>query len=136
VTDSANEAVSDLVERWLTKAAEDLGVATVLLDNPLVARWAVCFHAQQAAEKALKAILVQSSIEFPRSHSLERLFQLIPDRAAERIDRESLIRLTPWAVAGRYPEDIPTPSAQLAAELVADAYALLEIVSAVVGDRA
>ena len=66
MTDSADEAASDLVERWLTKAAEDLGAATVLLDNPLVARWAVCFHAQQAAEKALKAILVQSSIEFPR----------------------------------------------------------------------
>jgi HEPN domain-containing protein len=38
--------------RWIAKAEDDLGVATLVLDSSIGARWAACFHAQQAAEKA------------------------------------------------------------------------------------
>lgn len=39
----------------------------------------VCWLAQQATEKALKAILVFLQIDFPRRHDLDALRNLIPD---------------------------------------------------------
>src|SRR4051794_36975332 len=96
-------------QQWLAKAAEDLGVAQLILDNATAARWAACFHAQQATEKALKAVLVATGTDFPRTHVLERLADLLG--GVELVDRALLVQLTPWAVAGRYPEDIPDPTA-------------------------
>lgn len=111
--------------QWLDKANEDLVVAELILTSTIAARWAAGFHAQQAAEKAVKALLVTSGIDFPRTHSLERLADLLGD-AAGIFDRSALIDLTPWAVAGRYPEDMPDPSAEEASELVASARTVVE----------
>ncbi|MCH8838155.1 MAG: HEPN domain-containing protein [Candidatus Marinimicrobia bacterium] len=38
----------------------------------------LCFHAQQAAEKALKAVLVANSVAVPNIHSIRRLIDLLP----------------------------------------------------------
>lgn len=113
---------------WLGKAAEDLAVAELILNSIVAVRWAAGFHAQQAAEKALKAVLVASGIDFPRTHSLERLADLLGD-TAKIFDRSALIDLSPWAVAGRYPEDMPDPSAEDAARLVASAHSIVNAAS-------
>jgi HEPN domain-containing protein len=84
-------------------------VATVVVEAATGVNWAACFHAQQATEKALKALLVAFGIDFPRSHALERLLGLLPAHVAQQFDVDSVAELTPWAVAGRYPEDIPNP---------------------------
>jgi HEPN domain len=84
-------------------------VANIVLHAQLGVNWAVCFHAQQATEKALKAVLVLYGIDFPRSHALERLLALIPAEPASTFEVESVVELTPWAATGRYPEDIPNP---------------------------
>jgi HEPN domain-containing protein len=57
----------------LTKARQDLAVAELIASSELAARWAACFHAQQAVEKALKGLLVTRRVDFPKLHSLERL---------------------------------------------------------------
>src|SRR5262245_36549096 len=44
--------------RWLAKAEEDLAVARLLVQSDSPVRWAACFHSQQAAEKAIKSLLV------------------------------------------------------------------------------
>jgi HEPN domain-containing protein len=111
--------------RWLEKAAEDLEVADLILGSTVAARWAACFHAQQAAEKALKAVLVAMGVDFPRTHSLERLADLLGGEA-DAFERSMLIDLTPWAVAGRYPEDMPEPSQELATRLVASARSVVD----------
>lgn len=103
---------------WLSKAGDDLRVAEVILSGEIGVEWAACFHAQQAAEKALKGVLVHLGIDFPKSHSLDRLVALMPSDAAERFDLDALIELTPWAVAGRYPEDIENPSGAQAARVI------------------
>jgi HEPN domain-containing protein len=69
---SATEA-----ERWLSKASDDLAIARVVTSTPDVPRWPACFHAQQAAEKALKAHLVAAGIAFPFTHALDRLADLV-----------------------------------------------------------
>jgi hypothetical protein len=68
-----------------------LTVATVVLEQAGGVNWAACFHAQQATEKALKALLVALGIDFPRSHALERLLALLPAHIA----RSSTLRLSP-----------------------------------------
>ena len=93
--------------------------------SPVGVNWAACFHAQQAAEKALKALLVWLGIEFPRTHVLERIADLLPADITTTLDREALISLSPWAVAGRYPEDISDPSAVATTALVNAARAIV-----------
>ena len=51
--DESIEPSAEEARRWLLKAKEDLAVAGLVLDSPIGVNWASCFHAQQAAEKAL-----------------------------------------------------------------------------------
>jgi HEPN domain-containing protein len=103
---------------WLSKAGDDLRVVEVIVSGEIGVEWAACFHAQQAAEKALNGVLVHLGIDFPKSHSLDRLVALMPSDVAERFDLDALIELTPWAVAGRHPEDIENPSGAQAARVI------------------
>jgi HEPN domain-containing protein len=65
-----------------------------------------CFHAQQAAEKYLKALLQSRAVRFPNTHDLAKLGGLFP--ADLILALEDLARLTPFAVSSRYPGvDIP-----------------------------
>lgn len=69
-------------------------------------------------------------IDFPRSHNLDRLVALMPVDVAERFDLEVLIELTPWAIAGRYPEDIENPAAGQARAIVDSAADIVQEVKA------
>ena len=64
-----------------------------------------CWLAQQAAEKALKAILVFASIEPPRSHDLDLLRNLAPAGWQLKTSLSDLAELSQWAVEARYPRD-------------------------------
>src|SRR5690606_41165325 len=64
--------------RWLDYALSDLAAAKTLLANPDHYPRQVCYLAQQAAEKALKAALVREQVDFPFSHDLDRLRNLLP----------------------------------------------------------
>ena len=93
--------------RWLRFSAEDLDVANRLLTGcPAVPRH-VCWLAQQSAEKALKAALVLEEVEFPFSHDLDALRNLLPDGWLIRADIPDLAELTEWAVETRYPGEWP-----------------------------
>lgn len=83
--------------------------------------WAACFHAQQAAEKAIKALLVLHGIDFPKSHALTTLAMLLPTEVQLHLDFDSIAELTPWAVAGRYPEDTADPDPATTSRLAATA---------------
>ena len=89
---------------WLVKADDDL----LNIDNNLMAArvpWdTLCFHAQQAAEKTLKAILVHDGINPPRTHDL---IALLADCVLVRPELQSLQQdcslLNVYSVASRYP---------------------------------
>ena len=97
-------------EAWLAKADHDL----LNIQNNLAAAevpWdTVCFHAQQAAEKLLKAFLVFHRQIPPRTHDLVVLLT-----GCVRIEEELLPleddcrRLTYYAVSVRYPSDLFEP---------------------------
>ena len=63
-------------DRWLRYAEEDLITAETLLAQAHIPPRQACWHAQQAAEKALKAVLIFLQIDFPRTHDLNVLRNL------------------------------------------------------------
>ena len=64
---------------WIRHARSDLALAKV--ERPADALLeALCFHAQQAAEKAIKAVLVRHDVEAPRTHSIRALLDLLPSQ--------------------------------------------------------
>ena len=93
--------IDDVVRGWLRKAESDL----VAVDATLNAGSfdAACFHAQQAAEKYLKAYLTHAGAEFPFTHNLAKLVELC---VAVDASFDSLLPaaepLTPFATQSRY----------------------------------
>ncbi|MEW6047383.1 MAG: HEPN domain-containing protein [Bacillota bacterium] len=101
--------------RWLRYAQEDLLTAQAVEQNPSLARREVCWLAQQAVEKALKAALVFCGVDFPRTHDLDILCRLLPDGWATRERFPDLTELTAWAIAARYPGEWSEPTVVQAA---------------------
>ncbi len=83
---------------WLARAEEDLEAARVLDRSSLHALAA--FHAQQAAEKALKALAIERGDGLLRTHDTERLARLV--KAPDAIT-EAAAFLNVFYVGGRYP---------------------------------
>ncbi len=113
------EMKRELVKQWLTKAEQDLTAARILLQaNPFVL-CIVCFHAQQAAEKALKAYLAWEQIDFPKTHNIGALIMLISGVNKELADGLMPARiLSDYAVEGRYPGDLPEVNQEEASEAI------------------
>ncbi len=64
-------------KQWLKYADENLRSAKVLLDNKL---FNPCLqNAQQAIEKMLKALLVEFSVKFKKTHSINKLAMLLAE---------------------------------------------------------
>lgn len=62
---------------WLRYAQSDLELAQ-LGHSPRILLETLCFHAQQAAEKSIKAVLMTQNIPIPRTHSIDVLLNLLP----------------------------------------------------------
>ncbi|HEY3347083.1 MAG TPA: HEPN domain-containing protein [Nitrospirota bacterium] len=113
------EIRKDQVAQWVHKAEEDLGAANLLLGPGCFAA-AIGFHSQQAAEKYLKAFLVWNQTDFPKTHDLGKLLDLVA--LTNKALSESLYDinvLTDYGVDIRYPGDIPELSLAEAKEAVA-----------------
>ncbi len=98
--------MSELTElqAWVARAEEDYLVAVMSLRRKQPLTVTACFHAQQCAEKYLKALLLAHDCAFPRSHDLRLLSGLCNeadvwvDVAVIRLDSLSF-----YAVNTRYP---------------------------------
>ncbi|MCD4819676.1 MAG: HEPN domain-containing protein [Candidatus Cloacimonetes bacterium] len=90
-------------EMLLYKSQQDLIVLKKLYLDTEVADEIKGFHAQQAAEKMLKTVLTFEGIEFPFTHRLSDLLDLLKDNKILFPDSfEELRFLTPFAVEFRY----------------------------------
>jgi HEPN domain-containing protein len=98
------ENVSLVVREWVEKAENDLkNAAHTLLMNEDCPTDTVCYHAQQCAEKYLKALLVANNIPFPKTHDLEELHAIVPRRYHPLLDGDEQSVLTDYATGARYP---------------------------------
>jgi HEPN domain-containing protein len=103
---SPKRDLSDLAKRYARKAQSDEIALEKLTEDEDVPDDVIGFHAQQAAEKLLKAALANAGVTPPRTHNLIRLASLINESGLTPPPAVSEARsLTPWAVQFRY-EDI------------------------------
>jgi HEPN domain-containing protein len=87
------------------KAAGDLHAASALARDPQQADHVIGFLAQQAVEKAIKAVLAYHREDMPRTHDLAYLATRLPHVVG--VPPRDARWLTPWAVAWRYEEQVP-----------------------------
>ena len=87
---------------WLRYAASDLEIAHIP-QSPQILLEGLCFHAQQAVETALKAVLIAHAIPFPRTHNITVLIDLVPPDVVLPSEVEAAASLTDYAVLTRYP---------------------------------
>ena len=87
---------------WLDDAESDLANARTLSvhRDEHTAPFAAAFHAEQAVEKALKALLIWHGIYYPPKHDLGLLVSLLPAGTATR--RLTIAGLTVYAVEQRH----------------------------------
>jgi HEPN domain-containing protein len=105
-------------QAWFLRAASSLararsghGVPGILLDD-------LCFDAQQAAEKALKALLVARGKDFPKTHAIAHLLTLLEQAGVATPDKvKRAATLTAYAVRARYPGGPPVTEADYQAAL-------------------
>jgi HEPN domain-containing protein len=99
-----NRRIPGSPEEWLSHAESDLKLASLASKDSQIIRGQVCFHAQQAAEKSIKAVLLFKGVEFPLTHDIEELLEIAEDH--EIPVPENVLdadQLTPYAVETRYP---------------------------------
>ncbi|MHB1592422.1 MAG: HEPN domain-containing protein [Sulfuricella sp.] len=93
-------------ERFLRLAKRDQAAFAALLNASAVDPAVACFHAQQAAEKALKAVMCLRGLEYRRTHDLEELAGTLADIGiVPPADEIALRCLTPYAVEFRYDDE-------------------------------
>jgi HEPN domain-containing protein len=120
---------------WLRLAREDLRMAEWAQSEAIHNQ--ACFHAQQCAEKAVKAWLAHTGITPPRIHQLTVLVSLLP-HALEDEDAAGLMLLDRFYVPTRYPDALPgsledgLPDESDAVEAVTTARAVLTTVVRVI----
>ena len=121
-------------KQWLDMADMDLGVAKHLMENyypkPLEI---ICYHRQQAAEKAIKAVVISQGTKggMPRLHDLSFLLNQVKNFVKiEEKYYDYADALTPYGVAVRYPNELfieehhAKEAIQYAEEIVQWAHAL------------
>lgn len=96
--------MNPLTREWLAKAEEDYRLVLSLLRRKKIPANTICFHAQQAVEKHLKAVLQERGIRFARTHDLVALLGLLEAGAGSLpLLIDDLRELSDYAVIARYP---------------------------------
>ena len=93
-----------LTQEWVDKAEGDYRVSSAQWQSADPVWDAICFHAEQCAEKYLKAWLVEHALDFPKTHDLEVLAKMCLPMLSELAPLMDGLRfLTSSAIEVRYP---------------------------------
>lgn len=93
-------------EQWLKFAHDDLVIGKRALLEHEVIIWPALYHAQQCAEKALKAYLIFKKQQPRRTHDLVDLLELCMEFDPEfKNFLQDAADLTPYVSESRYPDD-------------------------------
>jgi len=112
---SPRETLVAETREWLDRARADLQACAALIAAGLAAE--ALFHAQQCAEKAMKAVLTWNQVPFQKTHDLEELKQLCLALAAGATAQLAGIgRLSQYARRFRYPGAPYSPEPEEAEE--------------------
>ena len=121
---------------WVRYATADLRLAEAAPPEGVLLEF-LCFHAQQAAEKALKGVLIGRTGEPPpRTHDLALLLDRLRDSGVGGplpLDAASAQALTQYAVLTRYPADLGEVDEAEWQRAVADARAVVAWAAGAIG---
>lgn len=118
---------------WIQRARSNLLQARN--EHPDIYFEDLCFQAQQAAEKALKALILQNGGTFPRTHDIAYLISLVEQQlGATPDDLQDAAVLTRYAVATRYPGVIEPVTREEYVEVLDLAVHLVEWVEQAIRD--
>ena len=96
------------IQAWLEKATEDDLACVSLIEHGRARPASACFHAQQMADKYLKALLAASELKVKKTHDLRVLATLLKDVFPEVLSFEiEFTILNKYAITSRYPGDFP-----------------------------
>jgi HEPN domain-containing protein len=101
---SRERNIREKVREWISFAEDDLRMslcAKRLKSN--VPYRLIAYHAQQCAEKYLKAYLVYQNVDFPYTHSIATLIKLCDKHTPWVKEIQDADLLTPYAITARYP---------------------------------
>lgn len=119
---------------WLRFAGEDLKAARKLCGDADILPNVVGFHAQQAVEKSIKALLIHAGEKFPFTHDLDELSGLYSGNGRTiPFDRAKLDELTPYATHRRYPGYVHQPGVKEQQRLLALAEEVFAWAQSVIG---
>ena len=94
---------TEFARDWLRRAKSNLERARVGKINDEILYEDLCFDCQQSAEKAIKALLISIDKEFPPTHSIARLLEIVSETQTEiPAEIKKAIDLTDYAVKTRY----------------------------------
>ena len=98
------DAKLEMTRQWIMRADDDLRLAELIQKDNDPAYWAIAFHAQQCAEKALKGLLTFHDIRAGKTHDIENLLRL-SSPVVGKLERftEQAKTLSVYAVESRYP---------------------------------
>jgi HEPN domain-containing protein len=116
---------------FIRKAEQDLSTASFLLTGEDFFTSA-CFHCQQLAEKAIKALLTYNSIRFKKIHNLDVLLSLLNDPDFKDVWQYAEI-LNTFAVDTRYPGEYAEPEREDAEEALRMATEIYDLVKQKLG---
>ena len=97
--------MKEISREWLRKAQDDLDVIEEIKNKKHLTNM-VAFHAQQAIEKSLKAIIDEFNLGFVKIHQIERLLEIVKEHLEANIDNEIVQMLDSLYIESRYPVDI------------------------------
>lgn len=96
--------MQEITREWVEKAEGDFRTAQRELEADPPNDDAVAFHAQQCAEKYLKARLIEADVPFPKTHDLGALLELLAPLEPDWSHlRPALDALTSLGIEVRYP---------------------------------
>lgn len=106
---SASDALRAWVEDWTRRGRGDLRLGELGLADPEFDSFElIAFHAQQCAEKLIKAFLAKNGTDFEDQHDLEYLLGLVRRSDAALADElDPVVALNRYAVKTRYPGRYP-----------------------------
>jgi HEPN domain-containing protein len=103
---SSRREPADLAALYAKKASNDATAAREFADNSEISDEIIGFHAQQAVEKWLKAVMATLNLPQQRTHDIDQLGRLLEDNGVDLpVPRPHLAELTDFAVPLRY-EDL------------------------------
>jgi len=123
-------------KEWMKAAYDDICVLHEIIRNPYLTN-VVAFHAEQAIEKSLKALLLFMGKDVPKIHSLNKLLKICEDKlVCEQIDTGN--KLDKLYIDSRYPADLGLlpygkPTLEDAKEFYEFAQSIFDAVCAILG---